>query len=280
MLHSSSMHRLALAATLVLLTDAAHAVPAFQQLYRRHAKAAVASCLVCHQGGAGGKLNDYGRDFMKAGANLKAFTALDGTDSDGDGAKNADEARAGSNPGDPASTPKKPGAWAAGIKPEDTLPLDDLADLFPQAARFEVKEYELTAADLAAVGAALDGVPLGPEDAVATLFFPVDTKATPPTRVGVALFSAESTPDGLLLTAVGLGADGRVVKALGALYGPTGRDSLKELGKQLTGRSSESPLRIGTDLKPMKGRKKLGEAGARAFRKDLLMIAQLLAGGH
>ena len=261
----------------LLLAPAAGAVPTFQQLYRRHEKVQVASCLICHTGGAGGKLNDYGRAFLKAGGDWKAFDAIAREDSDGDGAANADEAKAGANPGDPPSTPKKPGAWAAGIKPEDTMPLEDLAAMAPQAGRFEVREAELSAADRAAVEKALGGAPLGPEDLVTTLYFPVNTAVTPPVRTGVIVFSADALADGLFLSGLALGADGRVQKASGNLFAPTGRDPAKELAKQLVGKSADSPLAVGRDLKAIKGRKKFSEAAARSWRKHLLIVARLLA---
>lgn len=263
-------------ASALLLASTAGAVPSFQRLYQTKYRVTHGSCLLCHQGGAGGKLNDYGKGFMKAGGNWKAFDAIAGSDTDGDGAASRDEIAAGSNPGDPSSTPKKPGTWLTGAKVSDTVPVDELAEFFPAAKRFEFRDLELTAEDLTALAGPAGG-PLPDEDKFTTLYFPVDESVTPAVRAGVAIFRAESRPDGLLLTAVALSPDGKIVKAWGQLLGSTGRDSLKELGKQLKGKPSDAPLLIGKDLKAIKGKKAQSEAGARAFRVSLAIINRTLA---
>ena len=68
-------------------------------------------CLACHTAMPGSKtnLNPYGTDLQKATKgtlNDKAFKAIEGLDSDKDGAKNGVELRAGTLPGDPKSKPK------------------------------------------------------------------------------------------------------------------------------------------------------------------------------
>jgi hypothetical protein len=55
-------------------------------------------------------LNAYGRDYRNAGRTLEAFRAIDGRDSDGDGAANAIEIADLRNPGDPSSRPGLPQA--------------------------------------------------------------------------------------------------------------------------------------------------------------------------
>lgn len=63
------------------------------------------SCLTCHTQHAGGveNMNPYGTDF---GKNNHDFGAIEGLDSDGDGATNIDEIKAESFPGDPNDKPK------------------------------------------------------------------------------------------------------------------------------------------------------------------------------
>jgi hypothetical protein len=63
------------------------------------------SCMTCHTQQAGGKenLNPYGTDL---GATMGDFGAVEGKDSDGDGATNIDEIKAESFPGDPNDKPK------------------------------------------------------------------------------------------------------------------------------------------------------------------------------
>jgi hypothetical protein len=55
-------------------------------------------------------LNAYGLAYKKAGRDEKAFAAIDGLDSDGDGAPNGVEIAGLRNPGDPASRPGLPQA--------------------------------------------------------------------------------------------------------------------------------------------------------------------------
>ena len=74
-----------------------------------------AACKECHLGAIGktGDLNAYGLALQKAKADgAKKLTpadykAIETQDADQDGASNLDEINAGTNPGDPASTPAK-----------------------------------------------------------------------------------------------------------------------------------------------------------------------------
>lgn len=268
--------RLRIAAALLVFTSTAGAVPSFQRLYQKKYSLDRGSCLLCHQGGAGGKLNDYGKAFLNAGGNWKAFDAIAAGDQDGDGAATRDEIAAGSNPGDPSSTPKTPGSWLASSRIADSVPLDELAEFFPAAKRFEFRDLELSAADLAALAGPAGG-PLADEDTFVTLYFPVDESVTPAVRAGVAIFRAESRSDGLLLTAVAVNPAGTIIKGWGQVLASTGRDSLKDLAKQLKGKASDAPLVVGKDLKAIKGRRDLSQAGARAFRLSLAIINRTLA---
>lgn len=270
------MRHVVLACLLAFAAGEAGAVPAYLRLYQQRYHVTVASCAVCHTGGAGGKLTDYGRDVMKAGGNWNAFDALDRADADGDRAANGDEAKAGSNPGDPASTPRRPGNWLQDVKLADQVPLHDLAEMFPKAGRFEAADFDLSSADAEAIGKAL-GAPLAREDRLGTVYFAVDAKAVPPVRTGAALFTAGSLPDGVLVAAVAVDRSGTIVRAWGGLYAPTGRESLKELARQLAGRPHDAPLVLGKTVTPVKGRAKLSEQGLLAFRKALLILGRRLA---
>ncbi len=55
----------------------------------------------------GDALTSYGRHYLNAGRDAAAFGAIANRDSDGDGAVNAAELKAATNPGDPASAPGK-----------------------------------------------------------------------------------------------------------------------------------------------------------------------------
>jgi hypothetical protein len=263
---------------LILWASQALAVPTFEQLYKKKYATQAVSCLLCHQGGAGGKLNDYGRDFFKAGAGLRGLAAIEQRDSDGDGVKNLVEIRAGSNAGDPASTPTRIGGWLKGAKLEDTVPLEDLQGLFPKASRFEMQEVTLSDQDRDAIAKAA-GAPLEPEEQVTTLYFPVNTAATPPVRTGVALFGAVPYQDGILMAGMALAPTGEVTQAWANFFLPTGREALKDVAKQVVGKTSDSPLMAGKDLafKGSLDHQKLAAACALAFRKNLLLIARVLS---
>lgn len=64
---------------------------------------ATVGCTVCHPEGNFKDLNSYGNAYKAAGRNAAAVRAIDNTDSDGDTITNADEIKAGTNPGDALS---------------------------------------------------------------------------------------------------------------------------------------------------------------------------------
>jgi hypothetical protein len=85
----------------------------------------LSSCDSCHRitdygRKTGDTLTAFGRQYLKAGRNAAAFEAIAALDSDGDGAGNEAELKAGTNPGDPASAPDKKPA------PHVTLSLNEL----------------------------------------------------------------------------------------------------------------------------------------------------------
>jgi hypothetical protein len=85
----------------------------------------LSSCDSCHRitdygRRTGDTLTAYGRHYLDAGRDAAAFAAIASRDSDGDGAGNAVELKAGANPGDPASAPDKKPA------PQVTLSLNEL----------------------------------------------------------------------------------------------------------------------------------------------------------
>jgi hypothetical protein len=78
------------------------------------AKASLGKCSTCHVKSLPKKedheMNPYGKDVQtkavvdpKAEMKTYAFEKIEALDSDGDGAKNIDEIKAGTNPGDPKS---------------------------------------------------------------------------------------------------------------------------------------------------------------------------------
>ena len=61
---------------------------------------ATVGCTVCHPQGNFKDLNEYGKAYLNAGRSVESVKAIDASDSDGDGVTNADEIKAGTNPGD------------------------------------------------------------------------------------------------------------------------------------------------------------------------------------
>ena len=261
----------------LLLAARAHAVPAYLQLFKARYHPRAASCLLCHTDHAGGKVNEYGRAFVRAGATAEAFAAIEHADPDGDGAPSLTEIRSGSNPGDPASTPRAPGTWLTAATLADTVPLAALARMFPGAGRFEVREAVLSDADMRSVGRAL-GSPLTRSDRYWTLYFPVDTRAKPPVRTGIGVFPAASLKAGLFLGSVALGPDGKVASAWGGIFGDRDRTDLSALAARFTGKTAGDPLTLGRDLAPAPGPPEASVDGARELRKALLVVTRLLAG--
>ncbi len=87
----------------------------------------LSSCDSCHivtdyGRKTGDSINAFGHDYMKAGRNAAAFDAIGELDSDGDKWSNSAELKAGTNPGDPNSSPDmKPAPFAV-------FSLNDLID--------------------------------------------------------------------------------------------------------------------------------------------------------
>lgn len=116
------------------VSSTARALPNYARLYKEK-YGYLPNCSVCHKL-QDWRMNDYGEAFEGGGRALAALEAADGKDSDGDGVKNGEEARARANPGDPHSTPKRPGDWLkdAAVRP----PSKRLAKAFPRHKDAEV----------------------------------------------------------------------------------------------------------------------------------------------
>lgn len=81
------------------------------------------------------------------------------------------------------------------------------------------------------------------------------------------------------MAGLALAPSGQVTQAWSNYFTPMGREKLKDLAQQIVGKTSESPLTIGKDLmiKGSKDHKKLAAAAALSFKKNLLLIARVLA---
>jgi len=127
----------------MLLCTRASAEPAFARLYKQQ-YGYTPSCNACHKDGGGSPNNAYGKQFKDAGESLAAFGKIATLDGDGDGASNADEAAAKSNPGDAKSTPASKGVWL------DTASLipREIQALFPGVREYLPRDAVLTDADI------------------------------------------------------------------------------------------------------------------------------------
>ena len=143
-----------LAGIVALLTaSVAQAEPAFARLYKQQF-GYTPSCNACHKDGGGTPVNAYGQQFKDAGLGLAAFATIAGLDGDGDGALNAEEAKAKSNPGSANSTPTSKGNW---LDTASLIPREVQAQ-FPGLRAYLPKDAILTDADIArakALGATL-----------------------------------------------------------------------------------------------------------------------------
>ena len=131
-------------AFILLVPWLAQAEPAFARLYKQQ-YGYPPSCNACHKDGGGTPVNEYGKQFKDAGMKLASFDAIAALDADADGALNAVEASAKSNPGSPNSTPDDKGDWL------DTASLipREVQDLFPKVRAYLPKDALLTEADIA-----------------------------------------------------------------------------------------------------------------------------------
>ena len=154
--------------TMMLLGMNVQAEPAFSRLYKQQ-YGYTPSCNACHKDGGGTPNNAYGLQFKDAGESLAAFGKIATLDGDGDGAKNADEAAAKSNPGDAKSTPTSKGAW---LDTASLIPREVQA-LFPGVREYLPRDAVLTDADIAR--AKTLGAVLGKSDEN-TIYIPLTDK--------------------------------------------------------------------------------------------------------
>jgi hypothetical protein len=122
----------------------AQAEPQFARLYKGK-YGYPPSCNACHKDGGGSPLNAYGDAFKKAKMNAAAFEAIAAQDSDGDGAKNGDEAKAQANPGSAKSTPANKGDW---LDTANLIP-KEVQKVYPGVTSYKPLDAVLTAKEIA-----------------------------------------------------------------------------------------------------------------------------------
>lgn len=133
----------ATAAVALFISGAASAQPLYAGMYKQKYGYSP-SCNACHRDGGGSPLGPYGKAFKDAGESLAAFDKIAAADSDGDGAKNGEEAEVKANPGDSQSTPAKKGQW---LDVSSLIPKEVQA-LFPGVREYLPRDAVLTQADM------------------------------------------------------------------------------------------------------------------------------------
>ena len=253
-----------------LTTPNANALPAYSRLsqakygYR-------ASCMLCHTAGGGSAVNEYGRDFLRAGANMPAFGKIEQLDSDGDGATSLNEILARSNPGDSRSTLSNPGDW---LSSGETVPIpkDDLKKLFPSADAFSAIEGTLKEAQVKSVETAT-GSNLNDEDKVPTFYFALKSGK----KFAVAQFVSAKSPKGPMSLAVAMDV-GASVTNVRVLKNPASK-AIEDSSflKQFSGKGKSDSLNVGTDVKAAPGEEALSREIAFSVRKAVLIINAVFA---
>lgn len=252
------------------LPGTAHALPAYSRLYQ--AKYGYRpSCAACHTSGGGSTVTDYGRDFLRAGANFPAYARVEGKDSDGDKVQNLEEIKAKANPGDPRSVPANAGDW---LKEAEKVPIpeEQLKELFPDADAFAALEGTLKPDQVAAAEGRL-GVTLTEEDKVPTFYFAIKGGK----KYGVAEFVSAGSAKGPISVAVAMDA-GATVTGVRILKNPTdkGVEDAAFLG-QFRGKKAGDPMEVGRDLVPAKGSEEVSTSVAVSVRKAVAAISIVFA---
>ena len=255
---------------LVWLVTHAFALPSSRRLFE--AKYGYkATCDLCHEKGGGSSGSDYGKAFLRAGANFPAFAKLEKKDSDGDGASNLEEIQARSNPGDPRSTPDTPGEWLANA---GKIPIPDkpLKELFAGAEAFSAVEGSLNDAQIALVQSRT-GEALTEDNRVPTFYFAIAQGK----RYEVAQFIRVEGAKEPLSVAVAVDLKGRItnVKVLKSKDDPRFKEETF-LG-QFRGKTFKDTLKVGVDLNAVPRQDRISETFASEVRKALWTVQAVFA---
>lgn len=217
------MMRVYFAIFLLFFSTSALALPASARLFQQKYGYRV-SCMLCHTDGGGSAPNEYGKAFLRAGANLNAFQKIEAMDSDGDGFKNLAEILAKSNPGQKASTPTALGDWLANVGGVQ-IPQKELEKLFPGFSKFSALEGQLKPEQVEFLKSKLGHDP-SDDDRVPTFYFAErDGK-----KQAVAQFVSErDESQRSLTTAVAVSTAGKVTNVL-VLGGSLAKEAPEDSG--------------------------------------------------
>jgi hypothetical protein len=225
-----------------------------------------ATCALCHEKGGGSAANDYGKAFLRAGANAPAFAKIESKDSDGDGISNGQEIQSRANPGDPRSTPDKVGDWLADA---GKVPIPDkpLKVLFPGAEAFAAVEGSLDEAQVTFVQDKT-GERLADDDKVPTFYFAIAQGK----RYGVAQFVRVEGTKQPMSVAVALDIKGQITAVKVLKSEEDKRFSAEAFLKQFVGKTIKDSLKVGTDVTPVSGEEALSRTVAAEVRKALWIV--------
>ena len=164
------------------------------------------ACSMCHEYGGANKLNKYGKQWSEKGETMSAFKSLNATDSDEDGIDNLAEILAGSNPGEPRSTPKKPGRYARQIKKTE-VPTSQLKLVFAGLRRVDVVEHKLSAEKISKIEAEISQT-LEERDHFPTVYLGLNRKGS---VIGSAVFQHFKLKSEKYSFLISMGRDSKVL---------------------------------------------------------------------
>ncbi|MEO6665535.1 MAG: hypothetical protein ABIO65_02015 [Nitrospiria bacterium] len=264
-LRRSAWGSLLVGVILVWSVAQAFALPSSRRLFEAQYGYKV-TCSLCHEKGGGSSGNDYGKAFLRAGANGPAFGKIESKDSDDDGVPNGREIQARANPGDPRSLPDKPGDWLADA---GKVPIPDkpLKDLFAGADAFAAVEGSLNEAQAALVRDKT-GEALTDDDKVPTFYFAIARGK----RYGVAQFIRVEGKKQPLSVAVALDTKGQITAVKVLKSKEDTRFAEEAFLTQFVGKTIKDPLKVGTDMTAVSGEDAMSETFSTEVRKALWIV--------
>jgi hypothetical protein len=261
--------QLLLSLSVLASAASARAYPVDRRLFQAQYGKAV-RCELCHSNGGGTERNGFGKAWQKAGESLEAFKAIEAADSDGDGIKNLDEIKGGSNPGDARSTPDNPGGrWTRGE--QIPIPGDQLVMTFGPTDEIQASEPSLTAEQAKAVEQAV-GRPLAQDERFPTLYFAVKEGK----RVAVGVFAYPKINNHRFTVLMSIEPSGNVKKVVMFRAGQDSPGMYQPFLACLAGKS-RSTLTASSGCPEPAGRKGEIKALTSAVRAALWTVATLFA---
>ena len=251
---------------MALLTTEVFALPSYRRLFTAKYQYKVA-CNLCHEKEGGSTNSDYGRDFLRGGANYMAFGKIEIRDSDHDGFSNIMEIQSRSDPSDPRSTPDHPGDWLAEAE-KLPMPTKELKKLFPEADAFSAIEGTLLQEQIDLITAKIGGQ-LTEEDRVPTFYFATANSK----KYAVAQFVSTGEEKDRISLAIALDTRAQIINVR-ILKSKDKAFQSEAFLKQFVGKTSKDTFQAGVDFTPIPGKETLCQNLATEVKKALwTMIA-------